>query len=600
MGKQDNSSNKIIQMIGFFFFGFLFFVSWKYYKERMLSFDPAYFAYQLTQFRIFFIAIGRWGSVFSQILPLAALATHCSLPIFLKLYSVAFIINYYLIFLFITLILKNNRAGLVLLLALCLGFRLVFYYATAELYFGIALSVLLWAIIAPENPYTTSMKRWMATLLSLPLIVTISYCHQLTVFTILFALFFEMIYCKRYKDFHLWLPIFFTMIWFFIRIKYLTTSEYEQEKNLSLDKILESIPNFLHLPGWYYFKTYFLHSLSTLCYTFLFCFLIALFLKRGLLFIYIVLFPLVFLVLIILIYAGGSNNLFYENYYTVFGFFAGVSLLYLIYERFPKALLYLLIVTLAFYNLRGIYNAHTIQTERVHYLDRLTNYGKGLPQKKYLLNLKNIPLNIAALQGFISFETLLNSSLQSPDSAMSFYWTDDMKKYDSLLNKKDVFLGPDFCVTWFTSNNMNRRYFRLPSTGYVKVNSSQADSSFHEEYFNAKNVHLQAMQEVIHSNNYEFVIAPIRIQNTSSKTIFSTPDCPHPVYMTYHVYNIDNKLLYWGNVNTTLEVDVRDDYTQGLLVYLPPKKGTYIIEADMQTEGLRYWNTTTRFNLVYE
>ncbi len=600
MINQNSPDKKIIQIIGFIFFGILFFISWVYYKERMLSFDPAYFSYQIIQFRRFFIAIGRWGSVFSQVLPLSALAVHCSLKTFLRLYSVAFIINYYIIFLFITLVLKNYRAGFVLMLSLCLGFRFVFYYATAELYFGIALSVLLWAIVAPENPYSSIRKQWWATIISIPLIITISYCHQLTVFTILFAILYEMIYHRKWRDIHLLIPILFTLIWFFIRIEYLTTSEYEQEKILKLDNFINGLPIFFKLPGWIYFKTFFLHSLRTLCFTFLFCYLIAFMFGYWRLFFFMVVFPVGFLVLIIIMYAGGSNNLFFENYYPVFGFFGAIILLYFINEPFPKYIRYLIIAFLLFFNLKGIYNSHTIQTERVQYLDRLTNYGKRLPQKKYLLNIRNIPLNIVSLQGFISFETLEYSSLQSPDSALNFYWTDDMNKYDSILNQKNIFLGPDFCVAWFTTNNMNRKYFRLPSTGYLKVNTSQADTSFHESFFNNKNVRLEAVKETVHSNNYQFVIAPIRIINTSGKTIFSTPDGKHPVYLTYHIYNENGNILYWQNYMNNLEVDVKDEYTQGLLVYLPPKKGTYIIEADFYSEGLRYWNTTTRFKLVFE
>ena len=600
MNQHDKRDSKTIQLIGFLFFGFLFYLALKFYKERMLSFDPAFFAYQLTQFKTFFIAIGRWGSVFSQVLPLMALAMHCTLPTFLKVYSVSFIINYYLIFLFITLVLKNNRAALVLMLSLCLGFRFVFYYSTAELYFGIALSVLLWAIVAPESPYSFSRKRWMATIVSLPLIVTISYCHQLTAFTILFAILFEMIYNKRWRDLHLWIPIIFTLVWFFIRIKYLTTSEYEQEKILGISSFTKGLPKFFKLPGWIYFKIFFFQSLSTLCFTFLFCTLLILFLRRWLLLSYVLLFFIGFLVLIVIIYAIGSNNLFFENYYPPFGFFVSVMLLYLIYERFPKALLYLIVVTLAFYNLRGIYKAHIIQTERLQYLERLNDYGKRLPEKKYLLNVKNIPINIVALQGFISFETLLYSSLQSPDLALNFYWADDMNKYDSLMKTKDVFLGPDFAVNWFTTDNMNRRYFRLPSNGYVRVNTSQADSSFHESDFNNKNVFLEALKAEVHSSVYNFVIVPIRIINKSGKNINSTPEGEHPVKLTYHIYNSRGNLQYWGNCSTTLEVDVKDEYTQGLLVYMPERKGTYYIEVDFHTEGIRFWNTTTRFKLIYE
>ncbi len=586
--------------MGLLFFGFLFYISWVFYKERMMSFDPAYFAFQLLQFNEYFIAIGRWGSVFSEFLPLTVFRNDCSLETFLQVYSVAFIINYYVLFLIITLVLKNYRAGIVLMLSLCLGFRFIFYYATAELFLGIALSILLWAIIAPVNPYSSALKKWLATIISLPLIYTISFCHQLTAFTILFPLFFELIYNKRWRDISLWIPIIFTLVWFFIRIEYFTISEYEQAKMVTMNSFKKGIPHFFSLEAWKYFKQFFTHSLRTLYYTFIFCWMMTLIFKRWTLFIFQLLFPIGYLILIIIINVTGSNNLFYEDYYTPFGLFAGVTLLYLVYERFPKALLHVLIITLLFFNLKGIYNAHTIQTERVKYLDRLTTYGRHHTAKKYLLNYKNIPLKIVSVQGFLPFETLIYSSLPSPDSAVTFYWTEKMNAWDTLIHRENVFLGPDFCINWFKTNDINLDYFHLPPTDYVKVNTSQTDTAFHESFFNNKNLHLMAVDKEIHSTNYDFVIVPIKIINTSGKPIFSTPDGKHPVYLTYHIYDNNGKVLYWGNTHTTLEVDIIDEYTQGMLVYLPPKKGTYIIEADFYTYGIRYWNTTTRFKLVFD
>src|ERR1017187_1563273 len=574
MKDKDTSQNKIIHLMGFLFFGFLFYISWRFYKERMLSFDPAYFAFQIIQFNTYFIAIGRWASVLAEFLPLMALKNDCSLPIFLKFYSVSFIINYYLIFLIITLILKNYRAGIVLMLALGLGFRFVFYYATAELYLGIALSVLLWAIVAPVHPYSSSLKKWIATIISMPLICTISFCHQLTAFTILFPLLFEIIYNKRWRDITIWIPILFTFAWFFIRLEYLTTSEYEQSKMVTADSFIDGLPRFFSLSAWIYFKHFFTHVLRTLFYTYIFCFLIAIFFKRWFLIFYSILFSIGYLILIVIINIAGSNSLFYENYYTVFGLFAGVMLLYLIYERFHKALLYLIIIALLFFNLKGIYNAHNLQTMRVQYLDRLTNYGRHNPAKKYLLNMKNIPINIVSVQGFLPFETLLYSSLQSPDSAVSYYWTEDMNSWDTLIHRNNVFLGPEFCIDWFTTNNMNRDYIRLPATGYAKANTSQMDTSFHESIFNSKNVFLEPAQEVVHSTTYDFVVAPIKIINKSGKTIYSTPDGDHPVYMTYHLYDNDGNLISKNNTNSILEVDIKNEYTQGLLVYLPARKGT--------------------------
>src|ERR1700722_11277254 len=121
-----------IQVMGLLFFGVLFYISWIYFKERMLNFDPSAFCFWMIETKTFYIMLDRWTTAFSQVIPLIALKNHCSLISFLKLYSVSFVIIQYLIFLCITLILRNYRAGILLMFALGLSSRLFFYYSTEE------------------------------------------------------------------------------------------------------------------------------------------------------------------------------------------------------------------------------------------------------------------------------------------------------------------------------------------------------------------------------------------------------------------------------------------------------------------------------------
>lgn len=134
---KNNHYPLLTQFIGFLFFGTLFILAWVYYKERILSFDSSFYAFQIIQSKTYDIELGRWGDVLSQLLPVMALKNHCSLETFLRLYSISFIIIYYIIFLLCTLVFKNQKAGLALMLALCLGFRWVFYYAVTEIHMAV-------------------------------------------------------------------------------------------------------------------------------------------------------------------------------------------------------------------------------------------------------------------------------------------------------------------------------------------------------------------------------------------------------------------------------------------------------------------------------
>jgi archaellum component FlaF (FlaF/FlaG flagellin family) len=284
----------------------------------------------------------------------------------------------------------------------------------------------------------------------------------------------------------------------------------------------------------------------------------------------------------------------------LFGFFIGITLLYLISEKFPETIALLLVCFLLFINVNGIYDARYIQTERMDYLERLTEYGRKMNTEKFILNTHNIPDNIIFFHQFMPYETMLYSALQSPDSALTFYPADNMNKFDSLLSDKTLFLGVPWDPMSAKSTTINQKYYHLPLTNYVKANTSQADTSFHESIFNNKNVSINNINFEVHSNGNKFMIVPIKILNSSGQTIRSIPDALYPVFLSYHLYDNDEELIAYDNARTTLEVDIHDEYIQGLMINLPEKKGEYLIEPDFVTDGIRWWNTTVRFRLIVD
>jgi hypothetical protein len=607
MINSDKIYHRIIHLIGLLFFGALFIIAWIYFKERMLSFDPAYFSFGILESGKFAIACNRWGMAPSQFLPLIALKSHCSLETFLRLYSVSFILINYTLFLICTIALKNFRAAVALMLTLCLAFRWEFYYSTSELFMGMSFSILFWAIIAPEEPYSSQIKQWVAALISIPIIVLISYCQQLACFAVIFSISLELIGSKRWKDLHIWIVFIFALGWFYLRMKFFSNTSYELAKMEGQVDLLSSLPDFFSLRSWAYSKVYFLVSLKTLGFTFLFCIIMMGIRRQWLMLAFFIAFLSGYLVFLVLLFPQDVDELFFQYYATLFGLFGGITLMYLIgveisnpNYQFSKIIVCLIISVLLFINVKGIYKAHFIQTERIHYFERLTEQGKKLNNKKYILSTKSIPNNIIFYHQFFPYETMLYSSLPSPDSALTFYPTDNVNQFDSVIHDKTLFLGTPWDPFSAKSTTINRNYYHLPATEYMKLNTSQADSSFHESDFNNKNVILKSLSNEVHSNVYNFIIVPIKITNTSGHIINSIPDGEHPVMLTYHLFNKDGSLLSWDNTRTPLELDVRDENTEGLMVYLPPQKGTYIIEADFVTEGLRWWNASTKFNLIVE
>jgi len=600
MINKDKKYHLLIHLIGFLFFGALLFICWIFYKERMLNIDPASFCFQIIQSKTYLIAVGRWPLVLTQLLPVAFINLHCSLEIFLKVYSISFILIYYLAYLICTLVLKNYRGGMALMLVLCLGFRWVFYYATCELFLGFLLAILLWCIISHKNPYSSAYKKWLSTIVSLFLIYTLSYCHQITLFMIVFVVLLELIGNKRWKDLHLWTILLLTFVWYFIRIKFLTTSSYETAKMDGMDDFFYYLPNLFTLSSWRYLNNFLTETLWVMSIIFLFCLIIALIRKKLLLFIYSLLYFCGYYLFLAMMFAQSVDEIFLQYYSIIFGFMTGVLFMYLVYDFIPKHLSILLVAIILSLNVYGIYKSHDIPTERINYKERLTHYGQRFSNKKFLINTKNVPGNIVQFSHFLPYETILYTALQSPDSAQTFFVANKMDEYDSLITKQNAFLSISWNPDLYHQKDFDKNYYRLPSSGYIKLNTSQADTSFKESYFNKDNISLIPQKQEIHSGFYNFIVAPIKIINTSIHTINSTPEGDHPVYLSYHLLDQNGALLSSDNTKTILEVDIKDQYTQGLMVYLPPHKGNYIIEVDFITEGIRWWNTTARFNLIVE
>lgn len=589
---------RLILFTGLLFFSFFIYVCWIFFKERVLAFDPAFFSFLIIDTRDYSIALGRWGSVFSQVLPLTALKRGCSLSTFLHLFSIAPVINYIIIFLIITLWLKNYRAAVALLLSLCLAFRHAFYYTTAELYLGIALSVVLWALIAPMTENSSKIKQYVRLLLSLLLIYVMSYLHQLTLFTIAFVLATELIGGKRYKDKQLWIICGITIGWYLIRIFVLTGTAYENEKIPTLDVFLEQLPNLHYLPSTVYFKHFAPYQLWSMFLLYLASWYYLFRAKNWLYFIFLPLFSLGFLVLILITYYKGESPLMYENYYTVLGFFAAVAFVFSSERFISKSTGFIVLIILLIVNCKGIYNSHDILTKRADYLGRLITYGRKQENKKFLISDRNFPWQVGWVEWAVPFETSLYSALDGKDSVVTFFVTDDMNRHDSLIHKENIFLGPKWAVTWFGSQNLNHDYFHFPSSGYEKLNTYQSDTSFHEEVFNKENVMIYPVMDTYYSDADSFVIVPLNIKNTSAKKLYSIPSGNNPVLLSYHVYDIKGNKIIADGVRTPLEVDILGEYIQGLNVLLPKNKGKYTVEVDLVSENKRWWGINSRFSLV--
>lgn len=469
------------QIIGFIFFLYFGSLSIYFYKERTLSFDTSSFVLQLVQNKTFFTPLDRWGSVFSQIIPLIFIKTGCSLSVFLKVYSFGFILINYLGFLIITIPLKNLRLGVVYLLTLCLTFRNTFYFSASEFAQGLVLVIVLSAMLEFLLLQKTIGKKTIIFLLCICLIYSLYFFHQLLIIPILFVLVYETLKISSFKNFYINGLFIFSIIWFGIKLFLLTGNSYESRKIPSTSILINQLPNFFKLPSYNYLIMFFEREFFIIPIIFVSGLILLVFKKNYLVFLFLLFTFLGYLVLITITYYKGESPYMYEQYFIVFGFIIAYMIGYLSKKLDIKKYMIFIVIPLLFLGCFWIFQSHILPTKRIEYLSNLTKYGSKLPNKKYIIHNDDFPWGYAWINWAIPAETLLYSSLESNKNSIICYVPNRNEVVNTSSNN-----GQLLAVPWLRSllntNVLDSHYFNLPKeTNYLITNRLTHSLSFIKE-----------------------------------------------------------------------------------------------------------------------
>lgn len=580
-----------VQVVGFIFFSILVYFCWHFYLERMLYTDSAFYLFQVMQGGRFITSLNRYGDYIPQILPLLAYKMDFPLHSILISYSISFILLHYLIFLFVTWVLKNNGAGIAILLASCLAYYHAFYTPLVQLNESIIAAILLWALIHPETPYTSNKERILSTLGALATIFYISFLHPLGIVAVLFVTGIEIVAYRRWKDAHLWIVVLAGAGWYFLKFYVFFRTGYDQQHLIPLSVVMRELHNWRHWPS-----TQYLDDLTWLHFRnlkWLLILLVVLSLRKGIVFsLFVLFFIMAFTGLYLVTLYRGEAAIYYEDYYCLYGFFAAILFVFLFYHPSRKNLVLVFAIPLLYSGTVKIYQAHDIYTNRLAYLQRIISKAHEQKEHKCIIDSKCYPYDYAMAEWNVAFETLIYSSLEGKDSTVTaFIKTPKFDKLcDTAKDKHNVLFGAQFAPLWYTSDDIPEDYMKLPATGYHYLTHSQNDTAFHENMFNAGDVKITPVNKsvTVLSHNWHTVI-PLQIANTSGKIIPAIPSSTNPVCLAYKLYDASGKVVRVGS-NQALETDVGPQSVQGLIVYYPMNKGVYYLQPDLVTVGKRSWD----------
>ena len=460
---------------------------------------------------------------------------------------------------------------------------------------GFGAAILSWAVIKKMIAEDRMIVKNMFVVVILSLFIFLTLFHPAFIVVIVFLVLFELSK-GNLKNIHLWALLILGLAWNIARTKLFPLSEYEADKMPSIADIIKYLPEVEHFKSTNYF-IHFVHNFWTSGIVAILTIYLGIRAKRILPLIVMLLTVFGWLALILVIDRNGTTPNMSEYYYTLFGIFIALPFTDIFFEKIKSKIYVPLLSVLFAINLVGIYNSGYIYRERVQYFDRLINYVHQSENSKGFLAMTNFQWGIGWGTWAFPYETLLNSALASPDSAVTIYITNDMVRLDSINNDPELFLGPDWCRLCSRTDKLNSDYFKIKSGSYYKINTTQGILGKQPDKLSG--IELKPLQEKIYSATDTFILTRIELINNTGQVFPSMKNDTINIGLNYHIYDKEGDMIVFEGSFTPLETDLlRGSTIQGMTVLLPEKKGEYIVEVDLCNAGRKWFEINSRFQLI--
>ena len=459
------------KFFGQLFFSVLFVFSILFYKERIIYIDTAVYITKIIQTGLPNIS-GRYSGIFSQILPILAIKLGLPLKAVLISYSLSFVLLYYLVFLICVYKLKNIAAGITIILVLCLCTRNSFFYVATEMHQGLVFSVLFFAWINSRQLFEKKNKILLFLSVSVLLIITCFFLHPSTFFTLMFSLLFYMADKNEFWRKELWILIAFTFLLFLFNAIF-TPGNAAEGKEFGMARNFEKYRSLFSA-----FPLYFLRDHSGK-FTIIYLYAEILF---GIIFIYylikrnfIKLFLLAFFVFSYIIvnsivYSEGESGIVLEKSFLPLSFLIGMPFVndFLFKIKKFQWKFFLLFFLLIFLRVRDISKTAKTIRARLNYISSVCHFALEKGGQKFYLSREDLNIDKIQLTWTLGCESLLLSSLNSPDSSISVFVLENNVHPEDL--KTDKFYISNLIPSLWNVDELNSKYFHInKNMGYNKI-----------------------------------------------------------------------------------------------------------------------------------
>ena len=576
-----------VRLLGLLLLGWLVVLAWCFYLERMATQDSAFFSWLLIDTHMPYAALGRAGSWLAQLVPLALIRLDAPLEAVLRGYSVSIIGVHLLLFWLVAFRLRDHRAAIALPIALVSASHLMFYFGISELYQGLSVLLLVWALADRCWKAETERSAWHWGLAAFAVNIGAGFFHQLLVLPLLFLLVYEAIAHGRYKQRRFLFLGYVLLSWYAVRAGLMPATEYEQGRMPSINDLLHYSTRLGELPS----TEHLLHKgpkFKSLLLLIAACTGVLVAQRKWLVLLWTGLFSAGFIVLILITDRDGKAPIIYENYYPVLAWVWGVVLAdrwSMISSPFALKGRWVLLVTVLAIGAMQVWRGHYLSSAKVEYLDRITGYLRSNGIRKGIVSERSLPWIYMHGSWPLAFESALVSGRYGPQEATALYCSSEEQHLDTMYHHGNAFLGPNWMPIWFTSDHLNPSYFVFHHRGYVQVNTPMPDSVLLG--LSPATISVHSEDSVVRMLPDRYTVVRLRVANNSGFRLGSLSADGNPLRLHYRMYDTRGDLYAEHELDTELDTDIPagSTYVQGLIVERPVDNGRYRVEVELSTDA---------------
>ena len=461
-GQSSDKKIRILRSFGAIIFLFLGIMAVLFYEERVAFADASFQLFSIIVKGDFAIQAGRFGAVVTQGFPLAAVKLGLPLRLVMLSYSLAFVVFPFLLWLILAFVIKNRKMAMVLALFTILLTNETFYWIQSELLQGCVLVIFLFGWIDKVDKIAIPHLIGFYLLTAIVLFI-----HPLGFIPFAF-LWFYFLQKQKGKNRRPYLSLVaFAFLLMLIKHFFLPSAEYD---TISMG-LAQKAPQF-----WKFFRFQSTRNFWGYCLTDYYLFPVLLIWvsyfyyqtkKKWRLFLMLG-FTLGYLQLVNATFSWGPSQFHIESFYQVLSIFLLVPFIHEVLPkwrtRFNQGALILMGIVIIF-RLSHICIQHRPYTLRINWLKEAMVQTWQYPETKFVINEKQVPIDIIKNGWAGAYETLLLSAQQSPDSTRTILIHNDDVPINNFIDAQKAFLTPFGPIPY---DVMPQRYFHFRDTSHYR------------------------------------------------------------------------------------------------------------------------------------